>query len=61
MLMMLSEFLVDDTGETLIEYGLVAAIVSLTIITAATSMGGSLNTFFSYTANQMNSAVTPGG
>ena len=61
MLMMLFDFLVDETGETLIEYGLVAAIVSLTIITAVTSMGSSLTTFFTYTTTKLTSAITPGG
>ena len=36
----------EDSGATAIEYGLIAALVSVAAIGALTAMGGSLNTMF---------------
>jgi pilus assembly protein Flp/PilA len=41
------EFLKDETAATAIEYGLVAAGISLAIIAAVNGLGGKLNTRFS--------------
>lgn len=35
-----NRFLNDQSGATSIEYGLIAALVSITILTAATNIGG---------------------
>ncbi len=37
----------DESGATAIEYGLIAALVSVAAIGALTAMGGSLDTMFS--------------
>ena len=42
----LKKFLADEAGATAIEYGLIAAGISLAIITAVNGIGGSLNTKF---------------
>jgi len=47
----------DEEGATAIEYGLIAALVSVAAITALTQMGSSLNAMFSRVANELNSAV----
>jgi pilus assembly protein Flp/PilA len=39
-------FLADESGATAIEYGLIAAGISLAIITAVNGIGGSLSTKF---------------
>jgi pilus assembly protein Flp/PilA len=39
-------FLRDESGATAIEYGLIAAGISVAIITAVTALGSSLNTTF---------------
>ena len=39
-------FLIDDNGATAIEYGLIAAGISVAIITVVTSLGTKLNTAF---------------
>ncbi len=39
-------FIADDSGATAIEYGLIAALVSIAGITALSSMGGSLGGVF---------------
>jgi pilus assembly protein Flp/PilA len=43
---MLKRFLVDESGATAIEYGLIAAAISLAIITAVNGLGSKLNTKF---------------
>jgi len=42
----LVRFLRDESGATAIEYGLIAAGISVAIITAVTALGTSLNTTF---------------
>src|SRR5579863_9212928 len=46
-------FLRDDSGATAIEYGLIAALIAVAIITAATTVGGNLATTFTYVAGQL--------
>ena len=43
---LVSRFMKDERGVTAIEYGLLAALISVVIITAVTSIGTSLNTKF---------------
>ncbi|MDK4721372.1 Flp family type IVb pilin [Rhizobium sp. CNPSo 3968] len=52
-----SRFLKDESGATAIEYGLIAALISVAIITAATTLGNSLSSTFSGIANKMNNAA----
>jgi pilus assembly protein Flp/PilA len=40
------QFLRDDNGATAIEYGLIAAGISVAIITVVSSLGSSLNATF---------------
>ena len=42
----LLRFLVDETGATAIEYGLIAAGISLAIIAVVNGLGSTLNTKF---------------
>jgi pilus assembly protein Flp/PilA len=44
---MLIRFLRDETGATAIEYGLIAAGISIAIIAAVNGLGTKLNTKFS--------------
>ena len=53
-------FAKDESGATAIEYGLIAALVSVAAITALQAMGGSLQTMFSKVANILGSAVAGG-
>lgn len=43
----------DESGATAIEYGLVAAFVSLTIIASATFFGNSVSTMLMAAANRL--------
>jgi len=57
----LKNFTDDESGATAIEYGLIAALVSVAAIGALTAMGGSLNTMFTTVSTELNTAVGGGG
>ena len=59
MLMSIKEFYRDESGATAIEYGLIAALVSVAAITALTNMGDSLVTIFGRVSSELQNAVTP--
>jgi pilus assembly protein Flp/PilA len=50
---MLKKFLADDSGATAIEYGLIAAGISLVIISSVNGMGGKLNSKFASLNNSL--------
>ncbi len=52
-------FISDESGATAIEYGLIAALVSVAAITALGSMGNSLIAIFNRVASELNAAATP--
>jgi pilus assembly protein Flp/PilA len=54
----LSKIWNDESGATAIEYGLIAALVSVAAITALTAMGGSLNTMFSTVSTSLDTATS---
>lgn len=55
----LRAFLRDESGATAIEYGLIAALVSIAAIAALGSMGNSLIAIFSYVSSTMSGVLTP--
>jgi len=44
-------FLKNESGATAVEYGLIAALIAVVIITAVTSVGSSLTTTFTNVAS----------
>lgn len=46
----------DDAGATAIEYGLMAALISVAAITAMGMLGNSLSNTFTYVSGQMTNA-----
>jgi pilus assembly protein Flp/PilA len=46
----------DESGATAIEYGLIAALISVALITGAGALGTSLNTQFNTLAGKMNAS-----
>ncbi|MEO8115285.1 MAG: Flp family type IVb pilin [Phenylobacterium sp.] len=42
----ITRFLKDESGATAIEYGLIAALIAVVIVTALTAIGTQLNTKF---------------
>ena len=51
----------DKSGATAIEYGLIAALVSVAAVVALQNLGTSLNTMFTTVATQLDTAVAVGG
>ena len=51
------EFFADESGATAIEYGLIAALVSVAGIVALEAMGTSLSSMFSSVSTKLNQAV----
>lgn len=52
-----ARFLKDESGATAIEYGLIAALISVAIIAGATTLGTSINGVFENLSGKMK--VTP--
>ena len=50
----LKSFLRDESGATAIEYGLIAAGISVAIITVVQGLGTKLNTTFASVKNALN-------
>jgi pilus assembly protein Flp/PilA len=46
-------FLKDEEGATAIEYGLIAALISIAAIGAMTAVGSSINTAFTTVSNSL--------
>ena len=53
---MLNSFIMDDNGATAIEYGLIAALIAVVIITAVTAVGTALSGSFSKVSSSVNNA-----
>ncbi|OCW58069.1 Flp family type IVb pilin [Hoeflea olei] len=52
----IDRFVKDESGATAIEYGLIAALISVALITGATTLGNTLNAQFQSLSDKMNSA-----
>jgi len=50
-----ARFMKDESGATAIEYGLIAALIAVGIIAAASLLGGSLSSLFS----NISTTLTP--
>ncbi len=55
-----TRLLKDESGATMIEYGLIAALISVAAIGALQLMGGSLQTMFDTVSSALGSAVSGG-
>lgn len=53
-----ARFIEDESGATAIEYGLIAALIAVGIIVAATTLGGGLSTLFNNIGVRLNTAAT---
>ncbi len=58
MLKLIAKLQADISGATAIEYGLIAALVSVASIGALSLMGGSLDTMFTAVSGQLDTAVS---
>lgn len=55
------KFLEDESGATAIEYGLIAALVSVAAITALSSMGAELANMFNKVSSELANATGGAG
>lgn len=55
----LAKFAKDESGATAIEYGLIAALIAVAIIAAATFLGGSLGNMFNSIGTRLNTVSVP--
>jgi len=53
------KFLKDESGATAIEYGLIAAIISIGVIAGAFSVGSTLDEFFKFIDTKISGAASP--
>ncbi|WP_426240554.1 Flp family type IVb pilin [Pararhizobium sp. DWP1-1-3] len=52
-----ARFMKDESGATAIEYGLIAALISVALITGATALGTHLNTQFTNLSTHLDAAA----
>ena len=56
----IAKFIDDESGATAIEYGLIAALIAVGIIAAATTLGGGLSTLFNNISTKLSTtSVNP--
>jgi pilus assembly protein Flp/PilA len=58
MLKLITKLQANTSGATAIEYGLIAALVSVAAIGALGALGGSLETMFTAVSDSLDAAVT---
>ena len=51
------KFVQDECGATAIEYGLIAALISVAAVVAMTALGSSLNNMFTTVSTTLDAAV----
>ena len=54
-----ARFMKDESGATAIEYGLIAALISVALITGATALGNALNNQFNALSGKLNYGAAP--
>lgn len=58
MFKMLRKLYKDETGATAIEYGLIAALISVAAIVAMQTLGGSLSDMFDFISGKLDEAAS---
>jgi pilus assembly protein Flp/PilA len=53
----IQKFIRDEDGVTAIEYGLIAALIAVVIVTAVTNVGTQLNSIFSTVKSKLTTAA----
>ena len=51
---MLNRFLKEDSGQGMVEYGLIIALIAVVLIGALVAMNGGLNNIFNSASNALN-------
>ena len=60
MINVIRKLIKDESGATAIEYGLIAALVSVAAVAALTTLGESLQTMFGMVSTTLDTAVATG-
>jgi pilus assembly protein Flp/PilA len=55
----IARFINDESGATAIEYGLIAALIALAIVTGATTLGENLSAQFEHIAGKLQTGSAP--
>ena len=53
-----ARFVKDESGATAIEYGLIAALIALAIVTGAGALGSALGNQFTFLSNELAASQT---
>lgn len=53
-----ARFMKEESGATAIEYGLIAALISVALIAGASTLGNNLNNVFQNISSKMSDAAT---
>jgi pilus assembly protein Flp/PilA len=53
----IQKFLKDENGATAIEYGLIAALISIVVISGALAVGGSLSDLYEMVSSKVTGAI----
>ena len=53
---LMSKFIKDESGATAIEYGLIAALIAVALISGATALGNKLNNNFEELGTKLDAA-----
>ena len=53
---LMSKFIKEESGATAIEYGLIAALIAVALISGATALGNKLNDNFEELGNKLDAA-----
>lgn len=59
MSLLIKRFLKDESGATAIEYGLIAALISVALIAGASALGNQIGATFNTLEGQLKTASTP--
>lgn len=57
----IKRFMREEDGVTMVEYGLIAALISVVVIIALTGVGGNLKATYTAICNKLAGAVTGSG
>jgi pilus assembly protein Flp/PilA len=57
----LRRFMREEEGVTMVEYGLIAALIAIVCIIAITGVGNNLNLVFTEICNKLAGAIVGGG
>ncbi|MEP6343872.1 MAG: Flp family type IVb pilin [Maricaulaceae bacterium] len=58
---LVTRFIEDESGATAIEYGLIAALISVALIAGASALGNGINNKFTQVSNELEGAALNNG